>query len=72
MDISIEYCVMWNYKPTAVSLADELKKAFGVEATLVPGSGGAFEITVDGNLIFSKLQSGRFPQPGEIVQQLKT
>jgi selenoprotein W-related protein len=52
-------------------LADELRKAFGVEATLTPGSGGAFEVTVDGQRIFSKLQNGRFPESGEIVQQLK-
>jgi selenoprotein W-related protein len=52
-------------------LADELRNAVGVEATLVPGSGGAFEVTVDGNLIFSKLQIGRFPDPGEIVGKVK-
>jgi selenoprotein W-related protein len=52
-------------------LADELRKAFKVKATLIPGSGGAFEVTVDDKLVFSKLQTGRFPEPGEIVQQLK-
>jgi selT/selW/selH-like putative selenoprotein len=52
-------------------LAEELRNAFGVEATLVAGSGGAFEITVDGKLEFSKLQIGRFPEHGEIVQNLK-
>ena len=71
MQIEIQYCVMWNYKPRAVSLADELRSEVGVEATLVPSSGGAFEVTVDGNLIFSKLQIGRFPGPGEIVGKVK-
>ena len=71
LNIEIQYCVEWNYKPRAVSLADELQDAFGVEATLVPGSGGAFEISVDGKLEFSKFQTGRFPEPGEIVQKLK-
>jgi selenoprotein W-related protein len=52
-------------------LADELRKAFGAEAVIVPGSGGAFEVTVDGKLVFSKLQIGRFPDPGEIAQKLK-
>jgi len=33
---------------------------------LVPGVGGAFEITVDGNLVFSKKQLGRFPTDEEI------
>jgi selT/selW/selH-like putative selenoprotein len=33
---------------------------------LVPGVGGAFEITVDGRLLFSKKQTGRFPTDEEI------
>jgi selT/selW/selH-like putative selenoprotein len=33
---------------------------------LVPGVGGAFEITVDGELAFSKKQTGRFPTDEEI------
>jgi selenoprotein W-related protein len=52
-------------------LADELRNAVSVEAKLVAGSGGAFEVTVDGELIFSKLQLGRFPNPGEIVEKVK-
>jgi selT/selW/selH-like putative selenoprotein len=31
------------------------------------GSGGVFDVTVDGKLIFSKHTLGRFPEPGEIV-----
>ena len=27
--------------------------------TLVPGSGGCFEVTVDGDLVYSKLKTGR-------------
>jgi selT/selW/selH-like putative selenoprotein len=33
---------------------------------LVPGVGGVFEITVDGRLLFSKKQTGRFPTDEEI------
>jgi selenoprotein W-related protein len=33
---------------------------------LVPGVGGVFEITVDGQLLFSKKQTGRFPTDEEI------
>ena len=33
---------------------------------LIEGSGGAFEVTVDGRLVFSKLQQGRFPAYQEI------
>jgi selT/selW/selH-like putative selenoprotein len=32
----------------------------------VPGVGGVFEITVDGRLVFSKKQTGRFPTDEEV------
>jgi selT/selW/selH-like putative selenoprotein len=38
----------------------------GADVELVPGVGGAFEITVDGKLMFSKKQIGRFPTDEEI------
>jgi selenoprotein W-related protein len=47
-------------------LADELKKDFAATVELNESSGGVFEVTVDGNLIFSKKNSDRFPEPGEI------
>ena len=53
--------------PMAASVADELREAFGVEATLVEGSNGIFDVIVDGKLVFSKRETGRFPDPGEIV-----
>ena len=34
---------------------------------LVSGSGGRFEITLDGELVFSKKAAGRFPKPGEVA-----
>ena len=39
---------------------------YGAEVELVPGVGGAFEITVDGRLAFSKKQLGRFPTDEEV------
>jgi selenoprotein W-related protein len=44
-----------------------LKKVLHVDSELIAGSGGVFEITVDGNKLFSKKALGRFPQDGEIV-----
>jgi selenoprotein W-related protein len=37
---------------------------------LVPSSGGVFEVTANGRLIFSKKQIGRRPEPGEILEAL--
>jgi selenoprotein W-related protein len=53
-------------------LATELKQEVpDVEVRLVPSSGGVFEVTVNGNLVFSKKALRRHPQPGEIVQLIR-
>ena len=44
-----------------------LDSKFGILAEMKPSSGGVFEITLNGSLIFSKKQLGRFPNDGEIV-----
>ena len=33
---------------------------------LLPSSGGAFEVTVNGKLVFSKKTTGRFPELDEL------
>jgi selenoprotein W-related protein len=53
-----------------VGLADDLLKNFEAEIesiTLVPSTGGRYEISVNGLLIYSKLQTGRHPDPGEVI-----
>jgi selT/selW/selH-like putative selenoprotein len=52
-------------------LADELHDALGVEAKLVPGTDGVFDVVADEKLIFSKFETGRFPNPGEVAGKLK-
>lgn len=37
----------------------------------MPASGGRFELTVDGELVFSKKAAGRHAEPGEIVALLR-
>jgi selT/selW/selH-like putative selenoprotein len=41
-----------------------------VEAKLVPGIGGVFDVVVDGKVVFSKAEVGRFPDPGEITGKI--
>ncbi len=38
------------------------------ELTLVPASGGVFEVDVDGESIFSKKNLGRHALPGEVLE----
>jgi len=44
--------------------------SFGVDSTLIPGSGGVFDVVVDGRKVFSKGETGRFSDPGEITKLL--
>jgi selenoprotein W-related protein len=46
-------------------LADEIKKQLGETVELIKGRDGVFEICVDGRKVFSKKETGRFPEPGE-------
>jgi selenoprotein W-related protein len=47
-----------------------IQEARDVETELVPGSNGVFDVVVDGKLIYSKHQTGRFPDPDEILAKL--
>lgn len=52
-------------------MAAELKEVVpDADIRLVPSSGGAFEVTVDGQLIFSKKALRRHAEPGEILKLL--
>ena len=68
MNISIEYCAVWNYYPKAASLADQIKQKYNVESELIASGGGVFEVRKNGILIFSKRSTGRFPTHEEIFQ----
>ena len=70
MKVSIEYCVQWNYYPKAASLAAEIKKEKGIEVDYIESGGGVFEVCKDGQLIFSKKATGRFPNSSEILPKL--
>ncbi len=53
-----------------MGLASDLLKQFEhmIEGlTLVPSDGGCFEVTVNGKLIYSKLETKRHVQPGEVI-----
>jgi selenoprotein W-related protein len=36
--------------------------------TLIPSDGGRFEVTINGDLLYSKTSSRRHAEPGEVVQ----
>jgi selenoprotein W-related protein len=38
---------------------------------LVPGSGGVFDVDVDGERVFFKAMIGRYPQPEDVLPLLR-
>lgn len=54
-------------------MAEELLLAHGnyiSKFTLIPGGRGHYEVTINGELVYSKLQTGRFPELQEIREKV--
>jgi selenoprotein W-related protein len=57
-----------------VSLANDLLKNLEPEIesiTLIPSQGGRYEVTVNDTLVYSKLQTGRHAEPGEVLELVR-
>jgi selT/selW/selH-like putative selenoprotein len=54
----------------ATGLAAKIREEIGVEAELIRGDDGIFDVSVDGKRIYSKDETGRFPEPEEILSEL--
>lgn len=55
-------------------MAQELLSTFADtlgEVALIPGTGGNFEIRVDGALIWERKRDGGFPGPKELKQRIR-
>jgi len=51
-------------------LAATIEEKTGLTSELVPGHKGVFEVSVGGKKIYSKHETGRFPEAQEILSQL--
>lgn len=72
--VSILYCTQCNWLLRAGWMAQELLQTFSdslAGVTLVPGTGGNFEIRVDGALIWERKRDGGFPGPKELKQRIR-
>ena len=70
MDIKLEFCVVWNYTPRAVSTVEDILEKYGQEVEsidLIPTSGGKFEFYLNGELLYSKIETDRHTEDGEIL-----
>jgi len=52
-------------------LLNSLKQKI-TDFTLIPAGGGCFELTVDGQLLYSKLQTGEFPDEEWAVKKVSS
>lgn len=73
--VEIQYCTGCRWLLRAGWMAQELLSTFEGElgeVALIPDStGGAFEITIDGQLVWSRRDQGRFPEPKELKQRVR-
>lgn len=72
--VEIEYCTQCRWLLRAAWLAQELLTTFESElggVTLVPGTGGIFEVRLDGVSLFSRKQHDRFPESKELKQRVR-
>lgn len=62
--VEIRYCTQCNWLLRSGWMAQELLSTFGTDlgaVTLVPGTGGIFEIWLDGELLWERKRDGGFP-----------
>lgn len=72
--IEIEYCTQCRWLLRAAWLAQELLTTFESDirsVSLVPGSGGILEVRLNGELLFSRKEAGRFPEAKELKQLVR-
>jgi selenoprotein W-related protein len=74
-NISIVYCRLCGWLLRASWMAQELLTTFAEElgsVTLVPDdTGGVFEVQLDGKLLWSRKEHGRFPDIKELKQLVR-
>jgi selenoprotein W-related protein len=72
--VEIRYCTQCRWILRAGWLAQELLSTFETdlgEVALVPGTGGIFEVRLDGDLVWSRKEQGRFPEAKELKQLVR-
>ena len=51
-------------------MADALKEKYNVDATLIEGKGGVFDVHVNGTQVWNKHDIGRFPEHAEVLEKI--
>ena len=72
--ITITYCAECGYEQQTLGLADRLMREFETSLSsleLIPWYDGAFDVSVDGDLIHSMFRDGGFPRNDDIVRAVR-
>ena len=72
--VTIAYCTQCNWLLRAGWMAQELLSTFSTElgqVTLIPGTGGIFEIHLEGELIWERKRDGGFPDIRVLKQMVR-
>jgi len=72
--VEIEYCTQCRWLLRAGWMVQELLTTFEQElagVTLVPGTGGVFEVRLGGETVWSRKTEGRFPEVKELKQRIR-
>jgi selenoprotein W-related protein len=71
--LEIEYCTQCRWLLRASRMAQELLTTFqdelGEEVALLPGTGGVFDVRLDGDVVWSPADDGRFPELKELKRR---
>ncbi len=76
VDLEITYCQPCGHQPTAIDMVNQLLATYGMPlnrkltVSLKPADKGVFDVVLDGQLIFSKHQQGRFPTMEDLKKKL--
>lgn len=72
--VAIEYCTQCRWLLRASWMAQELLSTFATElgeVALIPGTGGVFRITVDGDQVWERKADGGFPDIAVLKQRVR-
>ena len=72
--IEIEYCTKCRFLLRAAWMAQELLTTFEGslgEVALKPGSGGIFQVTLDGEIIATNRETKVMPEPSEVKRLIR-
>lgn len=73
--VSIQYCTKCRWMLRAAWMAQELLVTFEDEVgevVLIPGEGGVFDIRVAGDLVWSRQETGTFPDLKGLKQLVRS